>query len=640
MQRLALLAALFVAGAAFADPAPPQPLSLPTAIPAARDIAFPGHLTLEADATDLARHLIGVHERVPVVSGTRDLVLLYPRWIPGDHGPTGEVELLAGLAIHAGGKLVPWRRDAVTMEAFHVAVPPGTAAIDVDFEFTSPASPSEGRVRVTPEMIDLAWNDVILYPAGYFVRDIPVDASVKLPPDWTFGTALSPGTGPASAAHFATVPLDVLIDSPLFAGRWFARFDLAPGAAPPVHLDVVADRPSELRATDAQLAPHRALVVQASRLFGSHHYDHYDFLLALSDELGDEGTEHHRSSANAVGGDYFTAWDKTFWARDLLPHEYTHSWNGKYKRPADLWTPDYSYPERDSLLWVYEGQTQYWGQVLAARSGLWSRAAALDSLASVAAELQAEKGRSWRSVEDTTASAIFQLRRPIPWPSQSREEEYYEEGQLVWLDADTLIRQKTGGRRSLDDFARAFFGTDDGYFGERTYRFDDVVRALNAVMPYDWASFLHARIDEAATPAPLDGITRGGYRLVFDEKISAWEKSLQDTENGHEFSFGFGVTLKKARIAEVEWGSPAWRAGLLPEDEIVAINGFAFGLPDELEDAITDAKGSSAPIVLIVRSGDHVHSVSVDYHGGLRYPHLVRAGTGPALLDAVLAAKK
>ncbi len=641
MKNLALLAAMLLSGTAWADPRAAQPLPLPAPLPAARDVPYPGHVTLEADATDLAHHLVNVHEHIPVPSGTGDFTLLYPKWIPGDHGPTGAVELLAGLTIRANGAVIPWHRDPVATEAFHVAVPQGAAALDVDFQFTSPAAPSEGRVRMTPEMIDLAWNDVVLYPAGYFVRDIPFDASVKLPTGWQFGTALSPSTGTAEAAHFATVPLDVLIDSPVFAGRYFARFDLTAASSAPVHLDVVADRPAELHASDAELALHRALVVQAAKLFGSHHYDHYDFLLALSDELGDEGLEHHRSSANAVAGNYFTEWNKTFYVRDILPHEYTHSWNGKYRRPADLWTPDYSFPERDTLLWVYEGQTQYWGQVLAARSGLWSREAALDSLAYVAASLQAQKGRSWRSVEDTTASAIFQLRRPIPWSSWSRGEEYYEEGQLAWLDADTLIRQKTGGRKSLDDFARAFFGTDDGYFGEKTYGFDDVVHALDAVVPYDWASFLHARIDVVAPVAPLDGITRGGYRLVFDEKKSAWERSLEDVEELHDFSFSVGLTLgKDAKIASVEWGSPAWKAGVLPNDQIVAVDGLAFTDSDGFEETIKEAKGSTDPLIMIVKSGDHVHSVSVDYDGGPRYAHLVRSGTGPALLDAILAPKK
>lgn len=640
MKHLAVTAlVVLAAGAARAGPLLPQPLPPASALPVARDVPYPGHVTLDADATDLVHHIVHVHEHVPVPAGTGDFVLLYPKWIPGDHGPTGALELLAGLMIRANGAVIPWVRDTVAPEAFHVAMPHGATAIDVEFQFTSPVTPSEGRVRMTPDMADLAWNDFLLYPAGYFARDLPFDAALTLPGGWKFGTALSP-TGTGATVHFATVPLDVLIDSPVLAGRYFARFDLAPGAGPPVHLDVVADKPSQLKASEAQLAPHRALIVQAGLLFGSHHYDHYDFLLALSDELGDEGLEHHRSSANAVGGNYFTEWDKTFYERDLLPHEYTHSWNGKYKRPADLWTQDYSVPERDTLLWVYEGQTQYWGQVLAARSGLWSREAALDSLADVAAWLQADRGRLWRPIEDTTASAIFQLRRPIPWASWSRGEEYYEEGQLIWLDADTLIRQQTGGRKSLDDVARAFFGTDDGFFGEKTYDFDDVVHALNAVAPHDWAAFLHARIDAVAPAAPMDGITRGGYRLVFDEKRSAWEKSLDDVEDQRGFSFGFGVTLKNAKITTVVWSSPAWRAGLLPGDEIVAINGFAFTDADDLADAITDAKGTTTPITLIVKSGEHVHSVAVDDHGGLRYPHLVRAGTGPALLDAILAPRR
>lgn len=647
--RLAL-GAVLLCGAlplAAASAAPlPQPLPMPPPLPAPRDLPFPGTIALRVDATDLVRHVMSVHETIPVPAslagggaGAADFVLLLPKWIPGAHGPVGPIELLTGLVVHAGGRTLAWKRDAVASNAFHVPVPAGATAIDLDFQFTSPARSDEGRVVMTPEMVNLEWTDTVLYPAGWFARDIPVAATAVLPQGWGIGTALAPRGTSGGETRFGTVKLDVLCDSPLIAGRFFRRYDLAPGARVPVHLDVVADRGSEAAASDTQVALHRALVAQATKLFGAQHYDHYDFLLALSDELGGEGLEHHRSSENAVDGGYFLHWDKTFAERDLLPHEYTHSWNGKYRRPADLWTPDYQTPERDSLLWVYEGQTEYWGQVLATRAGLWTRAQALDSLALIAAYLQAEAGRAWRPLADTTQSPIFVRRRPLPWLTWMRQEDYYEEGQLIWLDADTLIREKSGNRKSLDDVARGFFGMDDGDFGESTYRFDDVVRALNAVLPFDWAGFLQARLDRVDAPVPLDGITRGGYRLAFDDTPSPFETSMDAARKVDDFMFSLGITLEKSTISEVAWGGPAWHAGLLQGDELVAVDGIAYDGADGLNDMLREAKDTRTPMTFVVKTGIHVHAVSVDYHGGPRHPHLVRRDTGPASLDAILAAR-
>ncbi|WP_428377415.1 M61 family metallopeptidase [Lichenicoccus sp.] len=625
-----------------ADQPPPAPLPMPPAVPLPRDVPYPGAITLAVDATDLAHHIMSVHETIPVARAG-DLILHYPQWIPGAHGPTGPIELLAGLAAHAGGALLDWRRDAVDMYAFHVPVPAGAASISVDFQFLSPAIENQGRVVMTPAMLDLQWNIVALYPAGYFARDIQVAPSLRLPSGWQFATALA-ATGAADPAtgrvQFAPVPFSTLLDSPLYAGRYFERLDLDPGGKVPVHLDIVADRPSELAVTPAQLAAHRAIVQQAYRLYGSHHYDHYDFLLALSDELTDEGLEHHRSSENATAGNYFSEWDKTADGRDLLTHEYTHSWNGKYLRPADLWSPDFnSLPERDSLLWVYEGMTEYWGQVLAARARLWSRDQALDMLAVEAALMRAEVGRAWRPLEDTTNSAIFVRRRGLPWPDWQRGEDYYLEGVLLWLDADTLIRARSHGARSLDDVARGLFSTNDGSFVTSTYRFDDVVHALNAVLPYDWAGFLHARLDRRGGSAPLDGLTRGGYRLVMTDKKSPLFESFEQGRKIRDFSFSIGLVLKDAKIASVAWNSPAYKAGLIEGDTLAGIDGSSFQGADDLADAITQARQTGAPIQLLVTSGRRYRAVQVEDRTGLQYPHLVRAGGGQASLDTILAAK-
>ncbi len=621
--------------------APPTPLPMPPAVPLPRDTPYPGTIALSVDATDLTHRIMSVHETIPVAA-PGDLILHYPEWIPGAHGPTGPIELLAGLVARAGTATLDWRRDPVDMYAFHVPVPAGATSIGIDFQFLSPAIEGQGRVVMTPAMLDLQWNTVALYPAGYFTRDIQVAPSVRLPSGWQFATALG-AKGPADPdgrVQFGAVPFSTLLDSPLYAGRYFERLDLDPGGKVAVHLDVVADKPSELRVSAQQLAGHRAIVQQAYRLYGSHHYDHYDFLLALSDELTGEGLEHHRSSENATDGNYFSEWDKTADGRDLLAHEFTHSWNGKYFRPADLWSPDFnSLPERDSLLWVYEGMTQYWGQVLTARAGLWTREQALDTLAYESAMMQGEAGRSWRPLEDTTNSPIFVRRRDLPWPNWQRGEDYYLEGMLIWLDADTLIRARSHGTKSLDDVARSLFSSNDGSFVTRTYRFEDVVKALDGALPYDWAGFLHARLDRRGGSAPLDGLERGGYRLVMTDQKSPLFESFERERKIRDFSFSIGVVLKDAKVVEVAWNSPAWKAGMTEGDSIEGIAGMKFQDADDLADAITQAQHSGAPIQLLVTSGRTYRTIQVEDRTGLRYPHLVRSGNDHSSLDAILAPK-
>src|SRR6202789_1247163 len=567
------------------------------------------------------------------------MVLLFPKWLPGNHSPTGPIDKLAGLAIHAGAAKVAWVRDPVDVYAFHVAVPNGARALDLDFQFLSAVESKEGRVVMTAEMLNLQWDSVALYPAGYFSRQIMVQASVKLPTGWKFGTALEPAS--AGAANFKPVPFNTLVDSPLFAGKYFSRVDLDPTGHTPVHMDIVADQPEDLAISPAQLQAHRALVQQAYRLFGSHHYDHYDFLLSLSDRLGGIGLEHHRSSEDGTTPKYFTDWDKTGASRDLLSHEFTHSWNGKFRRPADLWTPNFNVPMRDSLLWVYEGQTQYWGTVLAARSGLWNKQQGLDAIAGAAAGYSAGRpGRQWRPLEDPTNDPISTMRRPIPWRSWQRSEDYYVEGELIWLDADTLIRQLSGGKKSLDDFARAFFGINDGSYVTVTYTFDDIVRALNAVVPYDWAGFLHARLDAIAPAAPLDGLKRGGYALVYTDTPSDLSKSNEKVRKNTDLTYSLGLSAdSKGAVTDVLWDGPAFNAGVTVGSEIVAVNGVAYD-SDGLKDAIKNAKTDKAPIQLLLKRGDIYRTVALNYHGGLRYPHLQRIAGAPALLDDILTARK
>ncbi len=443
--------------------APIDPIAAPL------DRPYPGEMRLTVDASDARRRIVRIHE---TLTGVRpDTVLLYPKWLPGTHAPEGPIDKIAGIRITAAGVAVPWTRDPVDVYALRLHAAPAVKSIDIDFEYLSPTSGKVGPLEISPDLGAFEWNELVLYPAGYYARQIPVTATLTLPAGWQAASALQASAVQGATTSFARESLETLIDSPVYAGRYAQKFDLDPGGAVPVHLDLFADRPVLLAVSPEALAAHRALVQQAYKLFGSHHYAHYDFLYSLSDQIIQNGLEHHQSSEDGTDPESFTKWDKTAFVRDLLPHEYTHSWNGKFRRPADLWTPNYNVPMQDSLLWVYEGQTQYWGGVLAARSALRTHDQALDQLALVAAYAQIEPGRRWRSLADTTNDEIMNPRRPESWPDYQRFEDYYDEGSLIWLDADTLIRERSGGKRSLDDFARAFFGVHDGSFVTDTYTF-------------------------------------------------------------------------------------------------------------------------------------------------------------------------
>lgn len=634
---IALLAvAALAAGPAEAQDQPqPRPTPGAGAIPVPQDRAYPGTITLTIDATDLDRHIFTGHEVIPVAA-SGDLVLLFPKWLPGDHSPTGELDKFASLVVKAGGRPLAWVRDPVDVYAFHVPVPQGAASLALDFQYLSPAEPKEGRVVMTSAMLSLQWNNMLLYPAGYFSRGITMDASMTLPAGWAFGSGLDVAGTQGATTHFKPVPLNTLVDNPVLAGRYVRREDLAPGAPVPVHLDVAADAPDDLAITPAQLADHRNLVTQAGRLFGSHHYDHYDFLLSISDELGGIGLEHHRSSENGVAANYFTGWDKTVAERDLLAHEYTHSWNGKFRRPADLWQPNFNTPEGDTLLWVYEGQTQYWGKVLATRSGLWSRQNGLDSLAVTAAEYSTGVGRSWRDLEDTTNDPIIAQRRPIPFRSWQRSEDYYEEGVLVWLDVDTRLRSLTQGKKSLDDFARAFFGIHDGSYVTQTYVFDDIVQALNTVASYDWAGFLNTRLYADAPQAPLDGITRGGYRLTYTDVETPFLKSLEANRSFVDLTFSLGLSLlADGTVRSVGWDSPAFKAGIAVGTQLVAVNGLSFDM-EALKRTVAEDRGTTTPIEILLKASHRYRTLRIDYHDGLRYPHLERVAGTPDYLGAIL----
>jgi predicted metalloprotease with PDZ domain len=632
--------AVLIALPAFAQPSPgPQPLPLPPAIAEPQDVAYPGVLTLEVDATDLDRRIFRIRQQIPV-TGPGPMTLLYPQWVPGGHSPRNPIFSVAGLTVKANGQAIPWTRDPVQVFAFHVTPPAGATSVEVEFQYLSPTAENQGRVVMTPEMLNAQWISLAMYPAGYFTRRIPVDAAIRLPAGWDYGVALDTASQSDGWVRFKRTDFETLMDSPMFAGKYFKKYDLDTSGKSPVRLNIMADRPELLAATPEQIEKHRELVRQADRLYGARHYDRYEFLLALTDRMGGIGLEHHRSSENGTDPEYFTEWSKNAPARNLLPHEYNHSWDGKFRRPADLWTPNYNVPMRGNLLWVYEGQDQYWGYVLGARSGLVTKQQTLDALAMTAATYSVGRpGREWRSVEDTGHDPTIAGRRPIPWTSWQRSEDYYSEGQLVWLDADTLIREKTGGKKSLDDFARGFFGINDGSWTPVVYTFEDVVAGLNKVMPYDWAGFLTRHIKDVAPGYPLEGITRGGYQLVYTDTPTDFWKDNEASRKIVDLTYSLGLVLnREANITGVLWNSPAFQAGLTVGDRIIAVNGIAYDT-DRFKEAITAAK-TGQPISLIVKDGDHYRTVAIDYRGGLKYPRLERIAGAPDRLSAIYAPLK
>jgi predicted metalloprotease with PDZ domain len=633
-MRVLLLAATLIAVPALAQvpPSRPQPWVTASAIPAARDIAYPGTLRLDVDATDNRRAIYRVVETIPVAR-PGPLTLLYPQWLPGNHAPRGPINSLAGLRITAGGRPVAWRRDPHDVYAFHVDVPAGVRELRLEFQHLSPTDGGQGRITMTPVMLNLQWEKMSLYPAGYYTRGIPIEASVTIPEGWSAATSLDVASRRGNRISYRSVPYETLVDSPIFAGLYYRREVLAPG----INLNLFADQPGDLAATPEQIAIHRRFAEQIMRLFGGRHFDEYELLVALTDQLGGIGLEHQRSSENSHPRDYFTGWAQGSAGRDLLPHEFTHSWNGKYRRPADLWTPTFNVPMEDSLLWVYEGQTQFWGNVLAARSGLMPREDVLAELARTAAYYDTLPGRSWRPLIDTTNDPIVQARRPQPWGSYMRSEDYYSEGMLIWLEVDAKLRQLSGGRRSLNDFARLFFGANDGDLGISTYTFNDVVQTLNRIAPFDWASYLNERINSVEPRAPLAWIAAGGYRLAYRDTPPPYFTSREHDRKIVDLTFTIGITVGEGgAISTVAWDSPLFNQGVTNGSTIVAVNGRAYSA-DRLRQAFRDARNDREPIRLLIKKGEQYREVALDYHEGLRYPVLERTGTGPSSLDALLA---
>lgn len=616
-------------------------LSLPAAraaAPADRD--YPGTLQLRVDLTDVGRRLFRVEQTIPVRPGS--VTLHYPQWTPGNHAPRGPIEQVGGLVIRAGDRVLAWQRDPVDVYSFRVQVPAGVGALNVVFQVATPQSSDggQGRVVVTSKLLGLQWNQVLFYPDGYYTRRIPVAAQVRLPDGWTQASGLPLASGAASGdgwIRFAPVSVERLIDSPLFAGQYAAKFEL--GALPdvPVRLNVFAEDAADLAAKPEQIALYRALVGETYAALGRPRYEAYDYLLALSDTFGGIGLEHQRSSENSHPPGHFREWNDDVGSRDLLAHEHNHSWNGKFRRPAKLWQPTFNLPMQDDLLWVYEGMTEYYGYVLSARAGLWTPEFTRAMLAHTAAVHDRRRpGREWRPLIDTTYQPIIAARRPLAWSSWQRGEDYYSEGALLWLDADMRLRELTNGARSLDDFSRTFFAAPAREGDISTYDRADLERTLAAVAPFDWGGWMRERVD-APAPSPTSGLERAGWQLVYVEEPSEFTKDDEKTRRVTDLSYSLGMTLNRDGVlTEVVWQGPAFEAGLTTNTTLVAVNGRAWNAA-LLKAAITEAKTQTAPIELLVRNQDRFRTVKIDYHGGLAYPQLKRIEGRPDRLAELFA---
>jgi predicted metalloprotease with PDZ domain len=594
-------------------------------------------IRVSVDLTDAPRKILHAQLSIPVHSG--DNTLVYPKWIPGEHGPTGPIDNLTGLKFTASGQDIPWRRDDVDMFVFHVSVPDGVTALDVKLDFlaTAAASGFSAGASTSANLALLSWNEVVLYPDGMNAADVVVIPSLRLPQGWQYGTALQKKSGSDEDPAFASVSLEQLVDSPVLAGKYFREVPLAPEISPKHYLDLAADGPEDLELRPQSVAAFGNMVRETGALYKSRHYGSYHFLVTLSDQVAHFGLEHHQSSDDRVPEKTFLDPDLELLSSDLLPHEFTHSWNGKYRRPAGLATPNYQVPMKGDLLWVYEGLTQYLGDVLAARSGIWTNEQYREYLATSAATMDARPGRTWRDLEDTAVAAQVLYSTGSQWDNWRRSVDYYPEGELVWLEVDTTIRKLSGGKKSLNDFCAAFVGSEgDTPPKVVPYTFDDVVAGLNAVVPNDWAAFLHERLHSKADHAPLDGITASGYVLKYADKPTEYGKAAEADGSDVDAWWSLGIRVGDGgRVSDVLVGSPADKTGFGPGMSIIAVNGRAYAGP-LLKDAIDRAKTATEPIEFIISNTGYFKVIKIDYHGGERYPYLEPVKGQKDLLDEIL----
>jgi predicted metalloprotease with PDZ domain len=602
--------------------------------------AEPRPIEINVDATDAPRKLYRAKLVIPAKPGP--LTLQYPMWIQGEHQPSGPIIDLSGLKLTAGGKPVYWKRDDIDMYAFHCSVPEGADAIEASLEYLIPGDKGGygAGPAVTARLAIVNWYLVTLYPRGTPVREIPIRASLTLPKGWQAGTALPVESRKDNVIQFGTVSLEMFADSPALCGQYFKEIPIGPKDGPPHFLVLACDSAAGLEVSDKIKRYYDRLVLEAGALFGARHYRSYRFLVAMSDQLGHNAIEHHECSDNRMPERMMiddqqrklaSAW--------VLAHEYTHSWNGKFRRPEGLATSDFQKPMRTRLLWVYEGLTEYLGFVLAARSGLYADAVSHDNLAFIADWARNQTGRTWRPLEDTTAAAPHLYNARGEWGSRRRGVDFYDEGVLLWLDADTLIREKTGGKKSLDDFCKSFYGGKDSAPEVRPYSFEDIVTALNGVMEYDWKTFLEKRLTSTDAEPPLDGIARGGWKLAYSKERTEMLKAYDDDEKQINLTSSIGIMLKDdGKVIDVVPGKAADKAGLGPHMKVLAVNGRRL-TADRLREALTATIGGKTKLRLLAENGDYIQTFTLDYKDGERYPKLERDTAKPDLIGDIFKAK-
>jgi predicted metalloprotease with PDZ domain len=599
---------------------------------------------LSVDLREATKHIFHAKLTLPVTAGP--LTLVYPKWIPGEHAPMGPIVDLAGLVFRASGKEIAWRRDELDMYALHCEIPNGTSELEVSLDYISPSAANFGRENssATAQLALLDWYKVLLYPQGMKSDDLTYAASLRVPTGWKYGTALEVASEGSDAIAFKPVSLTMLVDSPVLTGAHMKMIDLSPGQTPEHHTHIAAESELGLEVPPETVQQWRQLVAETGALFGARHYRHYDFLLSVTDNMEIDGVEHHESSDNRVPGRIFQDESIAESMTDLLPHEFTHSWNGKYRRPAGLATPNYQEPMKGGLLWVYEGMTQYWGTILSARMGTFTPEKLRENLAWVAAYLDKRGGRVWRNLEDTAISSQVLYSSPQEYRSWRREADYYDESTLIWLEADTIIRKESGGKKSLDDFCRSFEGGESSGPKVVPYAFEDVVAAMNAVWPYDWKRFLTDRLESHGPGAPLGGLENSGWKLVYNETPNDNRMAQELPQHLTDLQFSLGILVHDSggdggdEIVDVNPGSPAALAGIAPGMKLVAVNGRRWSA-EELRSAIRRAKGGSEPIELLVENEDFFRTYAVDYHGGERSPHLERIEGKPDLLSEIAKMK-
>jgi predicted metalloprotease with PDZ domain len=596
-------------------------------------------ISLTVDASNAPRKIFHARLRIPASPGT--LTLYYPKWIPGEHGPTGPVQDLTGLKFSANGKPLTWRRDLLDGWTFHVDVPAGENEITADLDYASPATLQGGfgsGSAATEKLYVANWNTLLLYPAGHTSDELTYVASLRIPAGWKFGSSLPVSSQAGNDIHFAPISLTMLVDGPVVMGEYLKVVPLST-ENPPAEMDIIADSAAALDAPPEVWEHYKNLVKQAGILFGAYHYRDYHFLLTLSDHVAHFGLEHHESNDSRIDERDLVEQNGREVTAGLLGHEYVHSWNGKYRRPADLATPDYEQKMQDDLLWVYEGLTSYLGDVLTARSGERTPELARDALAQIAADLDHRSGRAWRNLQDTADGVPSMQEAPRGWQDWRRTVDYYDEDVLNWLWVDVIIRQQTKGAKSMDDFCKLFHGGQTGPPMLKTYTSDDVMNALNTIAPYDWARFWKERLTNHGPGAPLGGIEGSGWKLVYDENPSELDRASERDEKSVDVHYSLGLILNsEGGIRDTIEGMVAAKAGIGPGMRIVAVNGRRF-TPEGLHDAIHEAKSSTTPIELLIENTDYFRTYKLDYHDGEKYPHLVRDESKPDMLTQIFRAK-